>query len=233
VGSFAVHESSERGREAAIDADLIQQLRAGSETALGDLFDRHAQGVFASAMQTSRDRWIAEEVVQETFLALWERAEQFDPARGTLPVWLMAIARHRAIDRLRAAGRHDRAASFSAFTRLGEDGRIDEWLAASGDLVAIGAAHPLPEVAFADKETRTAIDAALADLEPTERRVIVLAYDSGLSQSEIATSLGWPIGTVKTRTRRALRHLRQQLAPTSVGRPTPVATPGPGPAPCP
>ena len=228
MGSTTVHASTDRSREAAVDAELVDRVRQGSEVALGQLYDRHADAVFASAMQTSRDRWIAEEVVQETFLALWERADRFDADRGALQSWLMTIARNRAIDRLRAAGRHDRAASFTAFGGiLASDAPVDEWLASSGELVAIGGAHPLPEVALADKETRAAILAAIADLDPVEQRVIVLAYDQGLSQSEIADSLGWPIGTVKTRTRRALRHLREGLTPAPV--PVPMAVPCPAP----
>lgn len=232
MGSTAVHPSTGRVHEAAVDAELVHRIRHGSEAALGQIYDRYAEAVFASAMQTSRDRYIAEEVVQETFLVLWERADRFDAARGALQAWLMAIARHRAIDRLRAAGRHDRAASFTTFSGSAvDDGPIDEWLATSGELLAIGKADPLPEVALADKETRAAIGAAIADLDPIERRVIVLAYDGGLTQSEIADSLGWPIGTVKTRTRRALRHLRERLAPAPVMAPTTVMAPCS--APCP
>jgi RNA polymerase sigma-70 factor, ECF subfamily len=242
MGSTAVHASMDRGRgavvdagrgrEAAIDAELVHRIRHGSEAALGQVYDRHAEAVFASAMQTSRDRWIAEEVVQETFLALWDRADRFDEDRGALRAWLMTVARNRAIDRLRAAGRHDRAASFTTFAakEVG-DASIDEWLAATGALIGIGAADPLPEVALADKETRAAIGAAIADLDPVEQRVIVLAYDKGLTQSEIADSLGWPIGTVKTRTRRALRHLREELGPMPLGMPGPASAPCP--APCP
>ncbi|HET9085619.1 MAG TPA: sigma-70 family RNA polymerase sigma factor [Candidatus Limnocylindrales bacterium] len=216
------------------DAALVAALLDGSEPALERLYDRHSSAVFASAMQTSRDEWLATEVVQETFLTLWDHAERFDPERGELRSWLMTIARNRSIDRLRAAGRRDRAASFSAFARPAEEMHpVDEWLAGTGDLIAVGTAEPLPEVAVTDRETRASIDAAIAGLDPVERRVIVLAYDEGLTQSEIAASLGWPIGTVKTRTRRALRHLREQMTPlvapaASLGHPS-----VPCPAPCP
>jgi RNA polymerase sigma-70 factor (ECF subfamily) len=232
MGSTAVHLATEPG----IDEMLVREVRKGSESALGELYDRHADAVFASAMQMTRDRWMAEEVVQETFLALWERAEQFDPSRGALRSWLVAIARHRSIDRLRAAGRHHRAASFAAFRGVdADDQAIEERLAAVGDLIGVGAADPLPDVALTEKETRAAIEAAIGGLAPIERRVIVLAYDSGLSQSEIAASLGWPIGTVKTRTRRALRHLRERLTPalTPMPAPMPLSNAAPCTAPCP
>ena len=81
----------------------------------------------------------------------------------------------------------------------------------TGELIGAARTEPGPETALADKETRESIQDALASLAPLERRVIELAYDAGLSQSEIAAQLGWPMGTVKTRTRRALRHLRERL----------------------
>ena len=191
---------------------MLRQLIEGSHDALAGLYDRHATAVFATALRVSRDRGIAAEVVQETFLALWNRAELFDQTRGSLPVWLQAIARHRAIDRLRSAGRHERAATFSSFGRGEPDDQSTvEWLTSSGELIGAARPEPGPEIALSDKETRESIRDALASLAPLERRVIELAYDAGLSQSEIAAQLGWPMGTVKTRTRRALRHLRERL----------------------
>jgi len=198
--------------EPTSDASLVRGLIAGSEEALASLYDRHGRTVFAEAARTSRDRGIAAEVVQETFLTLWNRAELFDPSRGSLLAWLLTIARNRAVDRLRYAGRHDRAASFSSFN--GDepmDASTTEWLAASGRPVAMGGPELEPEAVFNGKETRSIVTEALASLAPVERSVILLAYDGGLSQSEIADRLGWPIGTVKTRTRRALRHLRDRL----------------------
>ena len=200
------------GIDRTSDASLVRELIGRSEEALGALYDRHNGAIFAAAMRASGDRAVAAEVVQDTFLALWDRAERFDPRRGTLTAWLATIARNRAIDRLRAAARHERAASFSSFglTEM-DDHSVVEWLTASGELIGVAGPEPVPEVALVDKETRASIEDALDSLDPAERRVILLAYDGGLSQSEIAASLGWPIGTVKTRTRRALRHLRDRL----------------------
>ena len=204
--------SMDPGIDTVSDTSLIRDMIEGSQQAVAGLYDRHGAAVFAAAMRASGDRTIAAEIVQETFLILWDRAELFDPSRGSLPGWLAAIARNRAIDRLRAAARHDRAISFSSFARIeGDDHSVVEWLTASGELIGAAGPEPVPEAALSDKETRASIAEALASLDPMERRVIVLAYDGGLSQSEIAASLGWPIGTVKTRTRRALRHLRDRL----------------------
>jgi RNA polymerase sigma-70 factor (ECF subfamily) len=194
------------------DASLLREMIEGSQDALASLYDRHGGAVFAAAMRACRDSWMAAEVVQETFLALWNRAELFDPSRGTLTTWLLAIARNRAIDRLRAAGRHERAATFSSFARTdAEDHSVVEWLTASGELIGTAGPEPGPEIALFSKETRASIQDALASLGPLERCVIALAYDAGLSQSEIAAQLGWPLGTVKTRTRRAIRRLRDRL----------------------
>src|SRR5829696_2444555 len=194
------------------DASLMRQLVEGSHGALADLYDRHAQAVFAAALRVSRDRGIAEEVVQETFLTLWNRAELFDASRGALPAWLLAIARNRAIDRLRAASRHERAAAFSSFGHGEEDDQSTaEWLTSTGELIGAAGQEPGPEMALSDKEARESIQDAVASLAPLERRVIELAYGTGLSQSQIASQLGWPMGTVKTRTRRALRQLHDRL----------------------
>lgn len=194
------------------DAQLVDQMMAGSEDALASLYDRHVNAVFGAALRASGDRWIAAEVVQETFLTLWNRAELFDPSRGSLSSWLLTIARNRAIDRLRAAGRNERANTFSSFGHIEDDSySIAEWLTASGELIGAAGPEPVPEIALSNKEERASIQDAVASLDPVERRVIVLAYGDGLTQSEIAAVLGWPIGTVKTRTRRALRHLRDRL----------------------
>jgi RNA polymerase sigma-70 factor (ECF subfamily) len=208
------------------DASLVRQLLEGSEDALAGLYDRHAHAVYAAAMRASRDRSIAAEVVQDTFLTLWNRAELFDASRGALPAWLVTIARNRALDRLRAAARHERAAAFSSFGRAEEDDHsIADWLTVSGELIAAADPEPGPEIALFSKETRAAVEDALASLAPMERCVIVLAYDGGLSQAEIAARLGWPIGTVKTRTRRALRQLRDRFERAQAGEPArdPVA----------
>jgi RNA polymerase sigma-70 factor (ECF subfamily) len=194
------------------DAALMRAVIDGSQDALAGLYDRHNRAVFGAALRTSRDQWIASEVVQETFLALWNRAELYDPARGTLTSWLLTIARNRAVDHLRSASRHDRAATFSSFGRDdASDYALAEWLAASGELVGAAGPEPAPESALSSKELRNTIDEAIAALGPTERSVILLAYDSGLTQAEIAVRLGWPLGTVKTRTRRALGRLREML----------------------
>src|SRR3990170_1994057 len=161
-------------------------ILAGDQSALGVLYDRHADAVFRLSYRLLGDRGLAEEVLQETILAVWNRAELYDPRIASLPAWLMTIARNRSVDRLRARGRRPALLSLRAAGGAG------------------GAAAGIRETVLA----------ALAGLPADERRAIELAYYGERSQSEIAERLGWPLGTVKTRTRRALLRLRGTLAET-------------------
>ena len=186
---------------------------AGSDAALAELFDRHAAAVFRASFRLLGQRLEAEEVVQETFLALWNRAEQFDPALGSLRAWLMTIGRNRAIDRLRAAGRQPHLISFGT---LEDDAkRRQESGSETFDrrrLVADDDASD-PERQAELEDLRALVRGALGSLPTSEREALVLAYFEGLTQQEIAIRLEWPLGTVKTRTRRALRRLRTALGP--------------------
>lgn len=195
------------------DAALVSEVATGSQDALAALYDRHADAVYAAACRLTSDRHVAEEVVQETFLALWNRAELYDPAAGSLAAWLHAIARNRTVDRLRAAGRRPNLVPLSATTGDDEhDTAALERLVASGQVIGGSTLGPGPEAALDSAELRTTLQSALDEMSDTERTVIVLAYREELSQSEIAARLGWPLGTVKTRTRRALYRLREVLA---------------------
>ena len=192
------------------DADLVAAVAAGSEDALAALYDRHAAAIHATALRLTGDRGVAEDVVQEVFLTLWNRAERFDPQRGSLAAWLGTIARHRAVDRLRAAGRRPRLVSLSGDADEPAGSALERAFRAGGG--AAPAPDEDPAAAAEAGEARAAIGAALAAMSENEREVILLAYRDDLSQSEIAARLAWPLGTVKTRTRRALRQLRLALA---------------------
>jgi RNA polymerase sigma-70 factor (ECF subfamily) len=197
----------------AADTALVREVAAGSQDALAILYDRHADAVYHAACRLTSDRQVAEEVVQETFLALWNRAELFNPAAGSLAAWLHTIARNRTVDRLRAAGRRPNLVALSSASGVDEhDTAALERLVTSGRVLGGADLGPGPERALESAEVRFAVQGALAAMPDTERTVIVLAYHDELSQTEIATRLGWPLGTVKTRTRRALLHLRNALA---------------------
>jgi RNA polymerase sigma-70 factor, ECF subfamily len=198
------------------DAALVLAVAAGSQAALAALYDRHASAVYAAASRLTTDRQIAEEVVQETFLAVWNRAELFDPGTGSLAAWLHTIARNRTVDRLRALGRRPRLVSVSALRSDDEPESmaLDRLVAQGGNGGVVGGsvAAAGPEAALAGAELRASLREALDGMPEEERTVILLAYRLDLTQSEIADRLGWPLGTVKTRTRRALMRLRETLA---------------------
>ena len=197
------------------EAALVAAVAAGSEDALAALYDRHANSLFSTAFRLTGDRSVAEDVVQEVFLTLWNRAERFDPALGSLAAWLGTIARNRAVDRLRAASRRPQLVSLSPIGGKDEpDSSALERLARVHGTVGGAADRDAGDPAdlLATVETQAAIAAALAGMAEPEREVILLAYRDDLTQSEIAARLGWPLGTVKTRTRRALLRLRVALA---------------------
>ncbi len=172
----------------ASDEALIEAL-PGRLEALDALYDRHASAALGLAVRMVRQRETAEEVVQDAFLALWRHAPSYQAGRGSVRTWLLSIVHHRAIDRLR--GRPQPA---PLPEELGADpGAPDVWTLAARRL---------------DRET---IQEALAALPAEQREAIELAYFSGLTQTQIASSLNLPLGTVKGRLRLGLARLRALL----------------------
>lgn len=203
------------------DEELVACLVEGDQAALGELYDRHADGLFRTALLRLGDRGLAEEVLQDTYLALWTRAELFDGSQGSVIGWLSTIARNRAIDRLRSSARRPAPIALSSLVGASPDPAAaddarDAILAASTPVAGVTAA-PDPEREVDIAELRREVDQALAAIPDQERQVLTLAYYEQLSQSEIATRLAWPLGTVKTRTRRALARLRESLGERGPG----------------
>ncbi len=214
-------------RRAVDDAALVREIVGGSQAALAEIYDRHVDAVYATASRLTADRQMAEEVVQETFLALWNRAELFDARVGSLAAWLHTIARNRTVDRLRAAGRRPNLIPLSAASGEDEgDGAALDRLVGAGHVIGGATVGLGPEGELAATELRAVLRDALAGLPEAERTAIVLAYREELTQTEIAERLGWPLGTVKTRTRRALLRLREalgdELGPGAARAPIPV-----------
>jgi RNA polymerase sigma-70 factor (ECF subfamily) len=199
------------------DARLVARIAAGEEAAFVTAYDRHAAFVFGSVTRFLGDREAAAEVVQDAFLTLWRRARQFDARSGSLLTWLLAIARHRAIDRLRADGRRPTrdAIRLEALTSDGGSTGTAARAEIPRELIADGGTDPVKVASrrWAQSVVRTGI----SELPENERRVILLGYAEDLSQSEIAERLEWPLGTVKSRTRRAMAQLRARLGPVVDG----------------
>lgn len=191
------------------DRDLASRVARGDETAYMTIYDRYGDMLFGTALRFSRDRDTAADIVQETMLAVWRRSSQYDASHGSLGAWMLGIARNRAIDRLRSEARRPKAVRPA--TRDGSGAEITDIMTwASGRLAAGEADEPAVEV---DRRwVRALLSTTLAEMRAEEREVLVLAYDHGLSQSEIASQLELPIGTVKSRTRRGLAALRDRLA---------------------
>lgn len=192
------------------DSDLVAGVVAGDTDAFAELYDRHADAIYRAAFRRLGDRQLAEEILQDTFLSLWNRAELFDQSQGSLRAWLATIARNRSIDRLRAAGRRPAPALLSGFADEDDEHAMNR--ISHEALIASGARPMDPELEADRTEIRRVVQEALAGMPDLERRALELAYFEDLTQSEIALRLGWPIGTVKTRTRRGLFRLRAVLA---------------------
>ncbi|MEM1240965.1 MAG: sigma-70 family RNA polymerase sigma factor [Cyanobacteria bacterium P01_H01_bin.26] len=175
---------------AVADADLLASLRAGQMEALRTLYQRYGRLVYTLAHRILHSDEEAEEITQDVFLTLWHK-DTYQSDRGSLSRYLVVLTRSRAIDRLRSQTSHRR--------------RLHKWHLLMADV------SPTPLDFATLSERGEQIRQALASLSEKERQVIEIAYYEGLSQSEIAQHLGIPLGTVKSRSRQALRKLRQAL----------------------
>jgi RNA polymerase sigma-70 factor, ECF subfamily len=194
----------------ATDAELMARVVAGDQQAFAEVYDRHVRAVYGTVMRYLRDAAAAEDVVQETWLAMWTRPDSYVAEAGSLVGWLLSIARHRAIDRLRAASR--RPVIVGPAPGAPDGGESDlERLMALGRPVGSATAADEPQDVAERRWVQAVVRAAMDGMPEVERRAVELAYDDGLTQPEIAARLGWPLGTVKTRTRRGLMRLRAML----------------------
>jgi RNA polymerase sigma-70 factor (ECF subfamily) len=174
--------------------------------ALEALYDRYFRQCFALAVRILSNGAIAEEVVQEVFLKLWQAPYSFDQQRGRFPSWLLSVVHHRCVDELRKNRR-----LVSANISLDSDEGGDDLLTRLPD------EQRGPEEAAWISEQRSNVRRALGKLSDVQRRVIELAYFGGMTQMEIASHLGEPLGTVKTRVRLALQKLKLALEAEGLG----------------
>lgn len=187
--------------DAPTDAVLLARIATGDERALAALYDRHAAMVYGLACAVVRDPADAEEVAADAFAQLWRTASDFDPARGSVVAWLCTITRSRALDRIRARQRRDRMMERAAVEN------------ADGFALPLAAVGPAPDGGAEQSELSRHVSRSVAALSHAQRQVVELAYFGGLSQSEIATHLAQPLGTVKTRMRSGMGKLRDALGP--------------------
>jgi RNA polymerase sigma-70 factor (ECF subfamily) len=176
-----------------MDDALLLRIADRDSNALAELYDRHAPLLFALLVRILRDRTEAEDALQDVFIRVWQRAETYNPVFGTPVAWLVRIARNRAIDRLRRRTAAPATEPAAAITREVEGGT------------------PAPDQTAMTREQRRAIDGAMSLLSPEQRCLIECAFFGGYTQAELAERFGLPLGTVKTRIRRGMQTLRDQL----------------------
>lgn len=182
---------------AIADAELVEKVANGDVPALETLYDRYVRQCFGLALRMVNEPALAEEVVQEVFTKFWTKPGNYSPDKGKFASWLLSLVHHRCIDELRRKSRTTISLEHpEAGNVLDREPSKDKGL----DDQAI------------QSEERTVVRQALNEIAPNQRQVIELAYFKGLSQSEIATMLGQPLGTVKTRTRQGLKQLKELVA---------------------
>jgi RNA polymerase sigma-70 factor (ECF subfamily) len=173
------------------DSDLLHAIARGDEAALASLYDRYRLILFGLILRILHSRPEAEDVLQDVFIQVWRRARDFDESRGRAFTWLVTLARSRTIDRLRSLNSRQRTANEAVEA-------------------APGSVSDAAEDAF-KSEQREVVRNALRELPAEQREALVLAYFEGLTQTEIASRTGSPLGTVKTRMRSGMTKLRAVL----------------------
>lgn len=183
-----------RAQSAGEDALLVARVGAGDQAALAALYDRYARPCYSLARRILGDDTLAEDVVQEVFLAVWRDPSRFDATRGAFATWLLSTTHHKAVDAVRREENHRkrRASTDVLETRVSDAPSVDDeaWTGVR----------------------RTRVRAALATLPEAQREALGLAYLGGYTQREIAGLTGIPLGTVKTRMLAGMRRLRDELA---------------------
>jgi RNA polymerase sigma-70 factor, ECF subfamily len=179
------------------DSLLMQLIAKAQSEALSELYDRYSRLVYSLALHTLGDPVTAEEVTQDVFFRVWEKASTYRSDQAKVSTWLVSITRNRAIDMLRRRG-------------IRAEGHSIAWEEQNDASLARTNSRTPEEVASQAIQGQEIRD-AIARLPADQQRVLALAFFSGLSHSEIAAQLGEPLGTVKTRIRMAMQKLRSWL----------------------
>jgi RNA polymerase sigma-70 factor (ECF subfamily) len=175
----------------AEDRALLERIVARDERAVEALYQRYSGPLYSLAYQVTGGERFAQDVVQETFVAVWKDAARFDPSKGAVSPWLFSLARHKAIDLVRReANVRKRTADVDLELEMSDDDVDEEaWMRIRRDRVRL----------------------AITELTPLQREALELAFFNGLTHVEVSEQLGIPLGTAKTRIRSALLRLRDLL----------------------
>jgi RNA polymerase sigma-70 factor (ECF subfamily) len=196
LGSFRLELQQENFVDHAKqdDENLLHLIARAHPDALSELYDRYGRLVFSVAYQATSDPNLAEEITQDTFLRVWQRAESYHAQTGKVATWLASIARHRAIDLYRRKQARSEGHA-TALEDMPDFELVDETLGLEASL----------EI----EQSRQQVRQALSQLPVEQRQVLALAYLRGLTQEQIAQALQLPLGTVKTRLRLGMQKMRQ------------------------
>ncbi|HEY1723485.1 MAG TPA: sigma-70 family RNA polymerase sigma factor [Magnetospirillaceae bacterium] len=174
-----------------VSSDLMQRIGRKDQSAFRELYNATSAHLFAIALRIVRQRDLAEDVLQESFVSIWDRALDYDPVRGSVMNWLVTIVRHRAIDTLRRLNVRPEGAS------SGDEALA--FMASSSDTATDRGAD------------RRALDRCLGELDELPRQVVVYAYAFGYTHEELAARFKTPLGTIKSWIRRSLDRLKHCL----------------------
>lgn len=186
--------------------ELLHMIGAGDSSALSEFYDATRGMVFGLALRILGDLADAEETALEVYTQVWKTAASFDPRRSPASAWLVLLTRSRALDRLRSSGHRIRQSEQSLDALFDSRHRRDFQPALAARVLN-------PEEICSAQQQQRRIHGALCRLLPDQREAIELAFFAGYTHSELAAVLGQPLGTVKTRLRSALHHLRAFLEP--------------------
>jgi RNA polymerase sigma-70 factor (ECF subfamily) len=188
-GTLVMQQKSNR----ELDQQLIDQVKQGDKTAFKEIYSHFSQVVYNLALRMLRDKEDAEEVVQEIFLQVWNKAYSYDSERGAVSTWILNIARSRSIDKLRTVGYRQRNIE------------IDEEKVNSND--------DLSRIIEDREESKKVIRQALENLPDKQRIAIEIVYFEGFTHLEAAEKLNEPVGTIKTRIRLGVLKLKEKIMP--------------------
>jgi RNA polymerase sigma-70 factor (ECF subfamily) len=192
-----MHAMNKAKPDTELEVFLMQRTGQGDRGSFEQLYERYSGVLFSTALNVLGNQHAAEDVLQDVFVSIWEKAPLYDSVRGKPLTWAVTLTRYKAIDRLRSLQRKG-----ALHERVEQEARIFEEHTDKTSLDDLDAS-----------EKGQIVRGALERLSPTQREAITMAFFDGLTQAEIAEKLGEPLGTVKARIRRGLMRLKEIVAP--------------------
>ena len=187
----------DHAKELEAEIELLKRIGQGDRGSFEKLYDRLSGLLFSTAYRVLNNQVAAEDVLQDVFIQIWEKAPLYNPALGKPLIWAVTLTRNKAIDRLRSTQRRNRLQD-----DVQRESEIFEQFDGQSSFDAV-----------ASVETSKLVREAIEKLSKDQRQVIELAFFSSMTQTEIAERLNEPLGTIKARIRRAMMKLRDVISP--------------------